>query len=87
MSRRLIDTSQLGPITCLPDAADELAKAVDALEFGAIKRHRDMEIYRCDCEKAIIDKHVELESYRRAKLVLAAGVLAADVPAAGSDKK
>lgn len=61
---------------------NELAKAVDALELGAIKRHRDMEIYRCDCEKAIIDKHVELESHRRAKLVLAAGV-----PAAGPDEK
>ena len=40
MSRRLIDTSQLGPITCLPDAADELAKAVDAIQAaeGALCR-------------------------------------------------
>lgn len=29
MTVRPIDTSQLGPITCLPDAADELAKALD----------------------------------------------------------
>lgn len=35
-----IDTSQLGPITCLPDAADELAKAVDAIQAaeGALCR-------------------------------------------------
>lgn len=37
---RPIDTSTLGPITTMPNAADELAKAVDAIQAaeGAVAR-------------------------------------------------
>lgn len=80
-----IDTSKLGPITALPSASDELAKAVDAIQAAEGALNRAIPACPDVIRGSLAAELVRLRSSRQAILLLRGGPKAEPVHFVGAN--